>query len=672
MALPATANGVLPAAYPDLAGAHQGWLSSLPCVDEQRCPGSNRHYGLLFWTTSTARSWSRWHRWHRARTAERSNPDVVAERGELLKLIKGLDQAVRTLKAPIAKEAPEVIEDPLQTSGRAARSRSRPRASKRGRLTMQPNLDDYLTIGRRRLLKGLGLHGLVTVGGSTLFSEGLRAGPVFKEYPFRLGVASGDPASDGFVIWTRLAPEPTAGGGMPNRPVAVRWEVATGRSGSELKDVVAKGEEIAHPVLGHSLHVELTGLEPRRDYFYRFEIGDSLARERSRIGRALTLPAPGQPVPRIRFGVAGCQYFEHGYFTAFRHLADEGLDFVFHYGDYIYQGRARAVGEGELPVVRTHDLDTAYTLVDYRNRYGLYKADPDLIAAHLSAPFLASWDDHEVDSDWAGDRVQDGTPPELFVLRRAAAFQAYYEHMPLRRGSMPRTLMSMPIYRRFTFGDLAEVNVLDTRQYRTAQPCGDQVGPRCAGALDPNATILGAGQQRWLFDGLASSRARWNVLAQQVALMQRDLGGEPGAPRYHPDKWDGYVASRQALLDHLQRASVANPVALTGDTHNGWAGELKADFDDPGSRTVGVEFIATSISSGGDGSDWREETPRVLSANPHIKFFNNQRGYVSNEVTPERWTAHYRIVERVTVPDTPVKTRASFVVPPGKPGIERG
>ncbi|HEX6012246.1 MAG TPA: alkaline phosphatase D family protein, partial [Geminicoccaceae bacterium] len=383
------------------------------------------------------------------------------------------------------------------------------------------------------------------------------------------------------------------------------------------------------------------------------------------------LPAAGQPVPKLRLATAGCQRYEEGYFTAFRYLAEEEPDLVFHYGDYIYEYRPQALSELARPTVRTHDLDEVYTLVDYRNRYGLYKSDPDLIAAHLSAPFLVSWDDHEVDNNWAGDRDQDGTPPELFVLRRAAAFQAYYEHMPLRRASMPRTLMAMPIYRRFAFGDLAEVNVLDTRQYRTDQPCGDQAGPRCEGALDPNATILGAEQQRWLFDGLAASKARWNVLAQQVAVMQMDRGGVPQAPRYSPDKWDGYVAARRALFEHLQRANVANPVVLTGDLHSNWAGELKADFDDPASRTVGVEFIATSISSGGDGSDQREETPRVLGANPHIKFFNGQRGYMSHEVTPKGWTAHYRVVERVTVPDVPVSTRASFAVSAGKPGIEQ-
>jgi alkaline phosphatase D len=282
-----------------------------------------------------------------------------------------------------------------------------------------------------------------------------------------------------------------------------------------------------------------------------------------------------------------------------------------------------------------------------------------------------SWDDHEVDNNWAGDRDQDGVPPELFLLRRAAAFQAYYEHMPLRRASMPRTLMTMPIYRRFAFGDLAEVNVLDTRQYRTDQPCGDKEGPRCEGALDPAAMVLGPEQQRWLFDGLSASSGRWNVLAQQVAVMQMDRAGDPAAPRYSPDKWDGYVAARDALLGHLQQANVQNPVVLTGDIHNNWAGELKADFADPASRTVGVEFIATSVSSGGDGSDQRPETPKVLAANPHIKFFNDQRGYVSHEVTPEAWTARYRVVERVTVPESPVTTRASFVVPAGRPGIEQ-
>ncbi len=252
------------------------------------------------------------------------------------------------------------------------------------------DLDDYLTIGRRKLLKDLGLCGLVA-GGSALFAKGALASPVFREYPFKLGVAAGDPAPDGFVLWTRVAPEPTAGGGMPNRPVELRWEVARGRTGSELEGVVARGEVVAHPELGHSAHVEVAGLEPAREYHYLFEIGEGLARERSQIGRAVTLPAPGSPVPRLRFGVAGCQRYEEGHFTAFRHLAEERLDFVFHYGDYIYEYRPRAVGENPArPTVRTHDLDEIYTLVDYRNRYGLYKSDPDLIAAHPAAPFLMS------------------------------------------------------------------------------------------------------------------------------------------------------------------------------------------------------------------------------------------------------------------------------------------
>jgi alkaline phosphatase D len=321
--------------------------------------------------------------------------------------------------------------------------------------------------------------------------------------------------------------------------------------------------------------------------------------------------------------------------------------------------------------VRTHDLDEVYTLVDYRNRYGLYKSDPDLIAAHASAPFIVSWDDHEVDNNWAGDIDQDGTPPELFILRRAAAFQAYFEAMPLRRSSLPRTLTTMPIYRRFAVGDLAEIDVLDTRQYRTDQPCNDQVGPRCEAALDPNATILGAEQETWLHDGLRASRARWNILAQQVAVMEMDRGGSPQAPQYSPDKWDGYVESRRKLFEVLAERPDANTVVLTGDIHNNWAGELLADFADPSSRVLGAEFIATSITSGGDGADQQASTPKVLAANPHIKFFNDQRGYVVNEVTPESWTAHYRVVERVTVPDQPVTTRASFTLTSGKPGLDR-
>jgi alkaline phosphatase D len=522
-------------------------------------------------------------------------------------------------------------------------------------------LDRFLTVNRRSWLKGLGASA-ITATGATLFSSRLWANPVFRHYPFSLGVASGEPTARGVVLWTRIAPDPFKGGGMPNRPVDVQWELA---SDARMQTVVQRGTVTAHPELGHAVHVEVDGLEPDRHYYYRFTVGA----ERSGIGRTRTLPDAGARVAQVRFGVVGCQRYEDGYFTAFRHLADEQFDFVFHYGDYIYEYRhatpaERATLVREMP----EPFDEMYTLVDYRNRYAVYKADPDLQAAHASAPFLVSYDDHEVDNNWAGDTSEENTPPELFRLRRAAAFQAWYENMPVRRAQMPRG-PDILAYRRFGYGDLLGVNVLDTRQHRSDQPCGDGVKANCTEALDAGRTMLGATQERWLYEGFRESRARWNALAQQVMVMRADRDPDPKVVAPSMDKWDGAVAARDRLFQAIQESRLSNPVVLTGDVHNNWAGELKANFDDVKSAPLGVEFVATSISSGGDGADVLPATEALFSQNPHIKFFNNQRGYLRHVVTPQRWQADFRVLERVSVRGAPVTTRKSYVIDHGKPSL---
>lgn len=524
------------------------------------------------------------------------------------------------------------------------------------------DVDRYVTVNRRQLLRGLaGCTALILGAGP--WPGRIRARPVFRHYPFSLGVASGEPAADGVVLWTRIAPEPFHGGGMPNEAVAVAWEIATDE---KMTHVVQKGEAIAAPELGHSVHVEVAGLEPARPYWYRFIVGD----EASPVGRTKTLPAPGAPVDRLRFGVCGCQRYEDGLYTAFGHMADEELDFVFHYGDYIYE--YRRISPAQRPVVRDmpEPYDEIYTLVDYRNRYAVYKADPLLQAAHQSAPFMVSWDDHEIDNNWVADIDQDGTPPELFLLRRAAAYQAYYENMPLRRRSWPHP-DDMRLYRRFAYGDLAEVNVLDTRQYRSDQPCGDGRESRasCPESLEAGRTMLGDAQESWLMDALANSGAAWNVMAQQVMMMRHDRNGDPEVTAYDMDKWDGAVAARDRLLGFIRENGIANPIVLTGDIHSNWAGDLKADFDDPNSATLGCEFVSTSASSGGDGEDQRADTPAVLADNPHMRFFNGQRGYLSLDVTPETWTTHFRVVDYVSRPGAPIRTRKSFAVQAGDPGM---
>ncbi len=529
--------------------------------------------------------------------------------------------------------------------------------------------DDFVTAAgtpsRRLLLKGLAASGLALASGPAL-AQRLWTNPVFKADPFSLGIASGDPAADGFVIWTRLAPEPLAEhGGMPMRAVEVAWEVANDEG---MRQIVQSGSGLARPELGHAVHVEVAGLAPDRAYFYRFSCGGV----QSQVGRGRTFPPVGAAVTRMDFGVLGCQRYEDGFFTAFRHAAQERFDFIFHYGDYIYEYRTIRPGDRQLPVARVMpgEPDEIYALGDYRRRYALYKLDADLQAAHASAPWLVSFDDHEVDNNWAGlVSEEQGVPPEIFALRRAAAFQAWYEHMPLRRSAVPNG-PNIQAYRRFRYGDLAQIEMLDTRQFRSDQPCGDGWQSHCADALKSENTMLGAAQEAWLNEGLRTSRARWNVLAQQVMMMRLDREADPGASSVHMDKWDGAVAARQRLFDSLSEARIANAVVLTGDIHQNWAGELKANFDDPVSKGVGVEFVATSISSGGDGAVMNRSGETRLRKNPHLRYFNDQRGYVSHSVTNERWQADYRVLDRVTTAGAPVTTAASFVVEAGKPGLK--
>ncbi|MCA1843587.1 MAG: alkaline phosphatase D family protein, partial [Actinobacteria bacterium] len=475
---------------------------------------------------------------------------------------------------------------------------------------------------------------------------------------FTLGVASGEPRPDSVVLWTRLAPEPLAGGGMAPVALPVRWEVA---ADDGFRRIVQTGVALAEPGNAHSVHVDVGGLEPARWYWYRFATAD----EQSPIGRTRTAPAVDASPEALRFAFASCQHYEHGYFTAYRHMAGEDLDFVVHLGDYIYESAGdgyRAPGGN----VRHHVGPETTTLDGYRRRYAQYRTDADLQAVHAAFPWVVTWDDHEVENNYAGDISEHNDPRDAFRARRAAAYQAYWEHMPLPAAWAGQGA-DLRIYRRLGFGRLAEFSVLDTRQYRTDQPCGDRPASDCPERKAPGQTITGPEQESWLADGLGRSTAQWNVIAQQVFMAQLDLLAGP-ARGYDVDAWDGYVASRDRLMAFLGAHPVLNPVVLTGDFHSNWVADLKADFDDPASATVGTEFVGTSITSGGDGSDTSLVGQTALAENPHLRFYNNQRGYVRCAVTPTRWTSEYQVVPFVRTPGAPVATRASFVVGPGHPG----
>ncbi len=490
-----------------------------------------------------------------------------------------------------------------------------------------------------------------------------RQGFTASSDPFTLGVASGDPLPDGVVLWTRLAPDPLAGGGMPPRPVPVDWELAEDES---FRRVVRSGTATADPSFAHSVHVEVDGLEPASWYFYRFRAGGAI----SPAGRTRTAPT-GAP-DRLRLAVASCQHYEQGLYTAYQHMAAEDLDLVLHVGDYIYESDTPP----DRPRLRQHNSTEPVTLDEYRNRYALYKSDPSLQAAHAAFPWIATWDDHDVESNYANLIPELPNPTEGpaqdpragFPARRAAAYQAYYEHLPLRRPQRPKGA-DLRLYRHLAFGDLADLRVLDTRQYRTDQPCEDgRRAPRCAGAFDPAATMTGPAQERWLLDGLSSSRARWRVVPQQLPIFQRDFTAGPERA-FDMDRWDGYPAARDRILGFIAARQIPDVIVLSGDIHAFFASDLKADYDDASSPTVGAEFVATSISSAGDGFDTTPDDDKLLAESPHVRFHNRRRGYLRCEVTPGLWRTDMRAVDVVTVPGAPVTTKASFVVENGRPGI---
>ncbi len=483
--------------------------------------------------------------------------------------------------------------------------------------------------------------------------------PRLVDDPFRLGVGAGDPDPGGGVLWTRLAPRPLEPeGGMDGQRTVVLWEVA---EDDGFRRVVRRGRATAAPELSYSVHAEVDGLAPDRWYFYRFSAGGAT----SPVGRLRTAPAAGALTP-LRFAFASCQHYEQGLFTAYDHMAREELDLVAHLGDYIYE--YAAVAER----VRLHAGLETRTLDDYRRRYAQYKADPALQAAHARCPWLVTWDDHEVDNDYAALVGENGMESEEQMrARRAAAYQAWWEHQPVRVPRV-RSWADLGITRSVAWGALARLWALDTRQHRSDQPCGGgTVLVPCGEWADPSRTMLGAAQERWLADGLGASRARWQVLAQQVMVAPFDE--VPGAPvRLPTDTWSGYPAARDRLLRTVAERAPNRTVVLTGDIHTSWVNELRAGFARPDAPTVAAEFVGTSISSGGDGgarAPWVD--PAALAEQPHVRWHDARRGYVRCTVTAEAWTADYRLVPFVSRPGAPVVTASRWRLAHGRPGIER-
>lgn len=503
------------------------------------------------------------------------------------------------------------------------------------------------------------------LGAACGFPAILRAAtPRFPSTPFTLGVSSGFPTHDSVVLHTRLALDPLAEdglGGMPPEDVPLRWELARDE---QFHQVIRKGGMVTTPARAHSARVVVGGLDPARDYFYRFIAGGAS----SLTGRTRTLPAPHHEPGEFHIALASCQHLEHGHWAALRHMANSAPDLMVHVGDYIYEGATTPNR------VRAHVGGNCNTLAEYRRRYAQYRMDPTLQAAHAAAPWLSTWDDHEVANDYSGIHSGRAEEPERFLRRRAAAYQAYFENLPLPPSALPRD-GAVALRARRRIGRLAEIFMLDQRQYRSAQACpqpgragGNRVAGDCADLHLESRSMLGAAQEAWLDARLARTRGTWNLFAQGTVFSHLDE--QPGEGRiYTTDNWNGYPAARQRVLDALVRHRVGNPVVLSGDIHSFIAGNVRARPEQPDSPLLATEIVSTSVSSDGRPQpqldDWIRENPDLLLAE------GRYRGHVALRITPRRLQANLMALENRDDPDSAQRLLQSLVVESGRPVVER-
>ena len=494
-----------------------------------------------------------------------------------------------------------------------------------------------MTVNRRDLLRGAAAAGALGVawplaGGLSVAQAQEAAaglGASWDPGPFTLGVGSGDPRPHGVALWTRLAPEPLAPVQQIPDTVEVEWVLATDRN---LRRRVAGGTVATTAAQGHSVHVDVDGLDADQRYFYGFRaLGQP-----SRLGRTRT--APDGRVNRVRFASANCQAFHDGFYAAFAGIAREDIDFVVHLGDYIYE-HGMVGGQA----VRDHESDEILSLTDYRRRHALYKGDPSLREAHAAHPWFITWDDHEVVNDYSG------TTPAL-QPRRAAAYQAWYENMPVRVDE-PTTPQ---IYRDRQWGDLLDLTILDLRQHRSQQNL-------------PDGTILGAEQKAYLKGRIESAGDRWNCWANSIMLSQL---ARPDGGYYFTDQWDGFLAERKEVLGHVAETGMPDLVVITGDWHSAFVDDIRPDFDDPTSPVIGTEFTAHSVTSSAYSPEWNAENgPIIGAANPHLTYFEGNRyGYDVHELTPRRWTTHMRVIGDRRDPGSRASTLTSFQVERGVAG----
>ena len=513
-------------------------------------------------------------------------------------------------------------------------------------------------IGRRGFLAGAGLAATAALLADCPVRAYAEVAPssAAMPYPFALGIASGDPLPTAVVLWTRLAPSPLeADGGMAADSFPVQWVVAADPA---MARVVRRGTALAHAAYAHSVHVDVEGLEPNREYWYQFRAGAHL----SAVGRTRTAPAAGAHLDQLDLVVASCQSLGAGWYHAWKDAAADPADLVYFAGDDIYEYATDATSvrwpyTPPLPAEFARETDT---LGRFRQQYGLYNTDPDLQEAHRVSPWMITWDDHEVYNDY------DAEDPALYQLR-ANAYRAFWEHMPLRPPQRPSGYTAR-MYRQINYGDLVRFHVIDTRQYKTGQLPGSTVGDT-AERRDPSRQILGPTQETWLLDNLGSGQTTWDVMANTVLFSRLDSDDTAGE-RFSTGQWDAYQAAQQRVIDTVAAKDAGGFVVLTGDIHRNYHLNVLSDFEDPDSRVVGVEFAGTSISSGRDGGETDAGLEVRKRANPHLVSADLRRGYLRCRITHDLWTTQVRAIDRISTLDYQAWTSHTLVTAPRHPGIE--
>ena len=493
---------------------------------------------------------------------------------------------------------------------------------------------------RRSFLRGVGAVG------TTLLSEACASSDDSSNVStppsvFVHGVASGDPLPDAVILWTRVSTE-------DGTPTAVRWQLSTS---PQFASIAREGTFDTSSERDFTVKVDATGLEPGTTYYYRF---DALG-EQSPVGRTRT--APQGVTPRLRFAVCSCASYAHGYFHSYRALAQKpDLDAVVFLGDYIYE-----YGNGQYGNVREYDPPhEILTIDDYRRRYAHYRRDADLQEVHRQHPFLAIWDDHEFANNAfsaGAENHTEGTEGS-FAERKAVAAKVYQEWMPLREQAGGR------IFRKLSYGDLADLLLLDTRIWgRVEQLEKNSSAPAID---DPERTILGDAQEDWLATELAESKAQYKIVAQQLMMGQFKTF-------FNGDAWDGYPASRTRFFDIIENGAIDNVLVLTGDIHSSFCGELTRDpaamtYDpESGAGALAVEFVAPAVTSPGLPPALANAQAGILKDNRQLKFVDMvHRGYVVLDVDTKRAQAAWFLFDDIVDPDRATETfAAAFSVASG-------